>query len=145
MTRLDEIADLFQGTEAETRLYLLLDYGDRLPPLPEELETLRAVGMGRVHECQTPVFIYPVIEGAGAERRVRIHADVPRESPTVRGLVGLLIEALENATPGDVAAVPDDVLNRLGIAQQLGQRRQQGFAGVLRALKRAVAETAAAG
>ncbi len=140
MTRLDEAIDLFRSTDPETRLYLLLDYGARLPVLPDELEPLRQAGMGRVHECQTPVFIYPQFTGAGAERRVRFHADVPRESPTVRGLVALLVEALDGVTPEEVANVPDDLLAQLEIAQQLGARRQQGFAGVLRALKRSVAE-----
>jgi cysteine desulfuration protein SufE len=144
-SRLSEAIDLFQGTDPETRLYLLLDYGERLPALPDELAPLRDAGMGRVHECQTPVFLYPQFTGAGASRRVRIHADVPRESPTVRGLVALLVETLDEAAPEDVAAVPDDLLAQLGIAQQLGTRRQQGFAGVLRALKRAVAEGAPAG
>ena len=101
---------------------------------------MRDAGMGRVHECQTPVFLYPQFTGAGADRRVRIHADVPRESPTVRGLVALLVETLDGAAPEEVAAVPDDLLAQLGIAQHLGARRQQGFAGVLRALKRAVAD-----
>ncbi len=135
MDRLSEAAELFAGTDAETRLYLLLDYGDRLPPLPERYVAARDAGAGRVHECASPVFLFPEAENG----RVRLHADVPREAPTVRGLVGLLVEALDGATPADVAAVPDDLLHRLGIAQQLGMRRQQGFSGVLHRLKQGVA------
>ena len=78
-----------------------------------------------------------------AADELRLCLETIRESPTVRGLVGLLAEALDGAPPEDVAAVPDDLLNQLGIAQQLGMRRQQGFAGVLHALKRSVAEAAA--
>jgi cysteine desulfuration protein SufE len=138
-----EIEELFQGTDADTRLYLLLDYSERLPPLPAELEALRDAGAGRVHECQTPVFLYPVIVDVGGQRRVRIHADVPRESPTVRGLVSLLVEAFDEATPGEVAAIPEDLLARLGLAEKLGSRRQLGFGGVLAALKQSVAAAAA--
>ncbi len=138
MNRLDEEAELFQSADPETRLYLLLDYGERLPPLPARYAAARDAGLGRVHECQTPVFLFPEIHDGG----VRLHADVPRESPTVRGLVGLLAEALDGAPPEDVAAVPDDLLQQLGIAQQLGMRRQQGFAGVLFQLKKAVADAA---
>jgi len=139
---LAETIDLFRSTDPDTRLYLLLDYSDRLPPLPTELEALRDAGMGRVHECATPVFLYPRIETEGGEQRVHLHADVPRESPTVRGLVSLLAETLDGAAPAEVAAVPDNLLDELGIAGQLGQRRQQGFAGVLLSLKLAVAGAA---
>jgi cysteine desulfuration protein SufE len=138
LSRLDQTIELFRSTDADTRLYLLLDYADRLPALPDEFAPVRDAGLGRVHECQTPVFLYPRLE----DGRIRLHADVPRESPTVRGLVGLLVEALDGATPADVAAVPDDLLHQLGIAAQLGPRRQVGFDAVLRALKRSVVEMA---
>jgi cysteine desulfuration protein SufE len=138
MSRLEDVIEQFALVPPEERLYLLLDYAERLPPLPARLAGARDAGLGRVHECASPVFLYA--EAAGD--RVRLHADVPREAPTVRGLVGLLVEALDGATPAEVAAVPDDLLHRLGIAQQLGMRRQQGFAGVLHRLKAAVAGAA---
>jgi cysteine desulfuration protein SufE len=138
MDRLSDIAAQFALVPPEDRLYLLLDYAERLPPLPERLAPARDAGLGRIHECAAPVFLYPEVES----HAVRLHADVPREAPTVRGLVGLLVEALDGAPPEAVAAVPDDLLYRLGIAQQLGMRRQQGFAGVLHRLKTGVAEAA---
>jgi cysteine desulfuration protein SufE len=97
---------------------------------------VRDAGLGRVHECQSPVFLYAEAENG----HVRLFADVPREAPTVRGLVGLLVEALDGATPDEIAATPDDLLHRLGIAQQLGMRRQQGFAGVLHRLRASATE-----
>ena len=138
MTRLDDIAASFALVPPEDRLYLLLDYAERLPPLPDHLKAAHAAGLGRVHECQSPVHLYPEV----TDGTVRLHAAVPREAPTVRGLVGLLVEALDGSAPRDVAAVPDDLLYRLGLAEQLGMRRQQGIAGVLRRLKAGVAEAA---
>jgi cysteine desulfuration protein SufE len=136
--RLADTAEQFALVPETDRLYLLLDYAERLPPLPERLAPLRDAGIGRVHECQSPVFLYAEVE----DGTVRLFADVPREAPTVRGLVGLLVEALDGSTPADVAAVPEDLLYRLGIAKQLGMRRQQGFGGVLHRLKASVAEAA---
>lgn len=136
--RLADVAEQFQMLPAEDRLYLLIDYADGLPDLPERLQPLRDAGLGRVHECATPTFLYPEVEG----ETVRLFADVPREAPTVRGLVGLLVDTLDGAAPEDVASVPDDLLHRLGLAQALGMRRQQGFAGVLGRLKGSVAEAA---
>ena len=136
--RLTETVEQFALVPDTDRLYLLLDYAEQLPPLPERLAAARDAGLGRVHECQSPVFLYAEVEGG----TVRLFADVPREAPTVRGLVGLLLEAYEGTTPEDVAALPDDLLSQLGIAKQLGVRRQQGFAGVLHRLKTSVAEAA---
>jgi cysteine desulfuration protein SufE len=141
MDRLDGIVAEFALVPPEDRLLLLLDYAERLPPLPPRLEAARDAGLGRVHECASPVFLYAEPEGG----RVRLHADVPREAPTVRGLVGLLVEALDGATPEEIAAVPGDLLYRLGIAQQLGMRRLQGFGGVLHQLKASAAALGAKG
>jgi cysteine desulfuration protein SufE len=136
--RLTETIEQFELVSDADRLYLLLDYAEQLPSLPDRLAPAREAGMGRVHECQSPVFLYAEVE----DETVHLFADVPREAPTVRGLVGLLVSAYDGATPEEVAALPDDLLYRLGIAKQLGMRRQQGFAGVLRRLKASVAETA---
>src|SRR5207342_901140 len=81
----------------------------------------------RVQECQTPVFLWVnVVAG-----RARLEADVPKQSPTVRGLVTLVVLGLEGATPSEVAAVPDDLVGHIGLQRALGMQRQQGFRGVV--------------
>ena len=52
------------------------------------------------------------------------------------------MDAYDGATPADVAAIPDDLLQRLGVAPLLGPQRQRGFAGVLARLKYGVAQAA---
>lgn len=125
----------YSGLDRQTRLETLLDWSKKLPPLPPELTPLRDQGVGRVHECQTPVFLYvEVVDG-----KVRIHADVPPESPTVRGFLSLLIRQLDGATPAEVAATPNDLLEQLGLTQDLGMTRTQGLTAILGRVKRAVA------
>ena len=80
MPRLDSIIRRFQQADRETRLETLLDYAKKLPPLPARHEEARAAGLNRVHECQTPVFLW-VESGESPDDVVEIHADVPRESP----------------------------------------------------------------
>jgi cysteine desulfuration protein SufE len=126
----------YSGLDRETRLETLLDWSKKLPELPPELLPLRDQGVGRVHECQTPVFLYvELVDG-----RVAIHADVPRESPTVRGFLSLLIKQLNGATPTEVEATPDDLLEKLGLTQDLGMTRTQGLTAILGRIKRAVRE-----
>lgn len=126
----------YKGLDRETRLETLLDWSKKLPELPAELIPLKDQGVGRVHECQTPVFLY--VEAP--EGQVRIHADVPRESPTVRGFLSLLIKQLNGATPTEVEATPDDLLEQLGLSQDLGMTRTQGLTAILGRIKRTVRE-----
>ena len=80
MPSLDTIIARFKAADRNTRLETLLDYSRKLPPLPPELESLKAQGVNRVPECQTPVYLWVGLD----DGKVRLHADVPRESPTVR-------------------------------------------------------------
>jgi cysteine desulfuration protein SufE len=135
MPTLDTIIPRFKAADRATRLEALLDYSRKLPPLPERLETEKDRGDHRVHECQTPVFLWVETEGG----KVHIHADVPRESPTVRGFISLLARTLDGASPEEVARVPDDLLDQLGLAEALGMTRTQGLTAILHRIKRSVA------
>jgi cysteine desulfuration protein SufE len=91
-----------------------------------------------VDECQTTVYLWVEIDGAG----VHIHADVPREAPTVRGFVSLLARTLEGQTPDAVARLPMDLLDQLGLSETLGMTRTQGLTAILHRIKRSVASAA---
>lgn len=135
MPTLDTIIPRFRAADRATRLETLLDYSRKLPPLPERLEAEKDRGDHRVHECQTPVFLWVETEGG----KVHIHADVPRESPTVRGFISLLARTLDGASPEEVARVPDDLLEQLGLSEALGMTRTQGLTAILHRIKRSVA------
>jgi len=135
MPGIDAIIPRFKAADRTTRLETLLDYSRKLPPLPERLELEKARDDHRVHECQTPVFLWVEVENG----QVHIHADVPRESPTVRGFVSLLARSLDGAPPEDVAKVPDDLLDQLGLSETLGMTRTQGLTAILHRIKRTVA------
>ncbi len=138
MPTLDTLIPRFKAADRTTRLETLLDYSRKLPPLPDRLQDEKARGEHRVHECQTPVFLWVEVE----DGRVHIHADVPPESPTVRGFISLLARSLEGAAPADVARVPDDLLDQLGLSETLGMNRTQGLTAILYRIKRSVAAAA---
>jgi cysteine desulfuration protein SufE len=135
MPTLETIIPRFKAADRTTRLETLLDYSRKLPPLPERLEAEKERGEHRVHECQTPVFLWvELVDG-----KVHIHADVPRESPTVRGFISLLARTLDGAAPDEVARIPDDLLDQLGLSEALGMTRTQGLTAILQRIKRSVA------
>jgi cysteine desulfuration protein SufE len=135
MPTLDTIIPRFKAADRTTRLETLLDYSRKLPPLPERLAAEKDRGDHRVHECQTPVFLWVETE----EGKVHIHADVPRESPTVRGFISLLARSLDGVPAEEVARVPDDLLDQLGLSEALGMTRTQGLTAILQRIKRSAA------
>jgi cysteine desulfuration protein SufE len=136
MARLDTIVRRFQQADRDTRLETLLDYSRKLPPLPDRFAQAREAGLNRVHECQTPVFLW-VEAGERPDAIVEIHADVPRESPTVRGFVALLIHALQGMTRAEVAALPVDLLDQLRLGETIGMNRTQGLSAIVARIRRA--------
>ena len=115
------------------RIELLIDLARDLPELPTHLEPLRDEDH-RVPECQSPVFLFVECEGD----KVRLHADVPVEAPTVRGFVAMLVQGLDQAHPDQIISLPHDVIQRSGIQEILGMQRVHGLHGVLSRLKAAV-------
>lgn len=140
MTEVEKKAARFATLGREMRLQMLLGYAKRFPELPEELVEARDRGMGRVDECQTPLFLWIRVDEAGA---VTIHADAPREAPTVRGFVGFLMDALNGRPAAEVRALPLDLLERMGLAEVLGVMRTQGLGAVLRRVRGAVSDSVA--
>ena len=51
MNKLEEIIETFQDLDNESRLQLLIDFAEKLPPIPEAYCTLVQKQAHRVHEC----------------------------------------------------------------------------------------------
>jgi cysteine desulfuration protein SufE len=79
-----------------------------------------------VPECETPVFIFVDLK----DGKVHIHADVPEESPTVRGFVSLLVEAFDGASPLEIKSAPENLIHSLSLDRKLGTRRMFGLSAV---------------
>lgn len=108
----------------------LVQYANKLPPLPE-----RFAGLDReayaVHECMTPVAIYPeYVDG-----RMYYYADVPQSAPTIRALLAMIFEAVNGQPPGAVVAIPQDfvrqVMDKLGLGT-----REVGLNAMIERLRR---------
>jgi cysteine desulfuration protein SufE len=126
-TKLDRIVDEFAGLEPRERLELLLEFAEGLPALPPRLRAEKERGEHRVHECQTPVFLWVEV----ADGQVQVYGDVAPEAPTVKGFVGILVDAFSGATVEEVLSVPPDLLQRLGLLQALGMMRMRGLQAIL--------------
>ena len=143
MATFEEIAAGFQLVDQDTRLDLLLDYADKLPPLPTAYESLRDAGMNMVHECQSPVFLRAEVRTTEeGQERVRMIVHVPRKAPTARAFVAILHESFDGVAPEVVTSATDQPLRELGLAALLGPQRTHGLSAVYQQCKKAVAERA---
>lgn len=112
----------------------LVQYANRLPPLPERYRELDR-DQYRVHECQTPVAIFP----ESVDGKMYFHADVPQGAPTIRALLAMIFEAVNGEPPETVLAIPTDfvrqVMDKLGLGT-----REVGLNAMIDRLKRAARE-----
>lgn len=130
--RLDAIINEFADLDSREKLELLVDFAHGLPSLPPEYEARKATEDRRVHECQTPVFLWMESTDGAA----RLVAEVAPEAPTVKGFVAILAEAINGQPAADVATIPEDLLERLGLAEVLGILRSRGLRAIVDRIKR---------
>lgn len=135
----DEIDD-FQDLSPEERLEELVEMSGRLPPISANRRSQPLPESCRVKECQTPVYLWVDVTGD----RVHVEAEVSPKSPTVRGLVSLIVAAVDGASVAEVLSLPDDWSAQLGLTEALGMTRQQGFRGVIMRIKEEVRSAACA-
>jgi cysteine desulfuration protein SufE len=131
-SKLQEIIEDFGWCEGREKLELLLEFSERMPPLPKRLHEQRD-GMEPVPECMTPVFIHAEMESDGG---MRFYFDVPAESPTVRGYAEIMREGTNGATADEVLAIPNDFFLGMGLQQVLTHQRMSGISAILAHMKR---------
>lgn len=129
--RLQEIVEDFQWSEDREKLELLLEFSERMPPLPDWLQADRS-GMEAVPECMTPVSVQSSVDRG----RMTFYFNVPPQSPTVRGFAALMAEGVQGATPEQVLNIPADFYQQMGLERVLTNQRLNGISAILAHMKR---------
>ena len=129
--RLQEIVEDFEFCEGREKLELLLEYSERMPPLPDWLNQEHDT-MDQVQECMTPVYVQAQTE----DGKMTFYFDVPAESPTVRGYAAIMAEGLQGVTPEEVLSVPAGFYLQTGLQNVLTQQRLNGISAILAHMKR---------
>ncbi|MFI5834417.1 SufE family protein [Micromonospora sp. NPDC051300] len=133
-TKLAEIVDEFAAAPRDVVLEMLLEFADVIPPLPEGVDR---EALEQVPECQTAFFLRAEVN---ADKTVSTVFDCPPEAPTTRAFAGILADGLAGASAEEVLAVPDDLYQRMGLAQAISPLRVRGGTAILARLKRQVRE-----
>lgn len=130
---LQTVIDQFARAPKALRLQLLLEYANKLPPLPDELAS-EEDRFERVEECQTPLFLASEVR----DGTVSIWFDAPEEAPTTRGFASILHHGLDGRSVDDVLSVHGDVAHELGLTELISPLRLRGMEGMLMRVQRQV-------
>jgi cysteine desulfuration protein SufE len=112
-----------QSSPKNIRVEAMLDYANRIPPLPEHIQ------------CQSPFFLAAEVDD---DETVHLYFDAPREAPTVRGFAGILLDGLDGEKAGVVLDVPDDFFYDMGLEEVVTPLRLRGMGAILARIKRQV-------
>jgi cysteine desulfuration protein SufE len=134
---IQKILKRFSTLTPEMARQALVQYSNRLPDVPERFRSLDREQYA-VHECMTPVAIYPeMVDG-----NMYYYADVPKGAPTIRALLSMLFEALNGQPPAATLAIPPDFVRQVMEKIGLGTR-EIGLSAMVDRLKRAAREAEA--
>ena len=85
-----------------------------------------------VHECMTPVWLWVRDDGGEA----RVHAKVGEEAPTLRGIVSVIIHGYSGGPIEELAALPRDLVQRLGLGGVVRMNRMVGLSAMIERIRR---------
>lgn len=112
--------------DPQERLAHLMRRAERRPPLPPH----ERVNAALVPGCVSRVWLTGSLENGRCQFRVAA------DSPMVLGLIGMLCDVYEGATPDEVATVESEVVSRSGLDRALSPTRLQGLAHARTRLRR---------
>lgn len=116
-----EIVDRLRIIEdPQERLSALMSRAKKWPaPAPAQLTEAY-----RVRGCQSRVWLVPSIEEG------KCHFRMECDAPMVKGLVALMCELYEGATPAEVRGFEPTVVEDLGLAKMISPTRLNGLTAV---------------
>ncbi len=126
----DEIIDVFEFLDDwGDRYQYLMDLGEKLPAMPDELKT----ECTRVYGCQSTVHI-TARKKPGTKDVLEFLADSDAE--LVRGLIGLLEHVFSGQRAADVLSFDvEGFFARLGLDQHLTLGRRNGLASMVERIR----------
>jgi cysteine desulfuration protein SufE len=122
-TSLADVEADYELLEADDRYRLLIDLGRALEPMPDALKTDSTLVRG----CSASVWLYPVPRADG-----RLHFLADSNAAITKGIVALVLLAVQDRTPGEIVATDvDAALAPFDLKSQLSSNRTQGIPNMI--------------
>lgn len=107
------------------RYALIIDMGNALPPLPEELRTPDRL----IEGCQSRVWL----DAESHDGKVIYKAD--SDAIIVKGIISMLIEVLSDHTPDEILNADLSFINEIGLSEHLSPTRSNGLVAMLKQMR----------
>ena len=120
---IDEFAVL--GDDRESKVFYIMELGEKLPPLNENLKTDDNLIKG----CQSKVWLTTSREG----NRIVFHAD--SNTDIAKGLISLLIRVFSGRTPEEILQSSLFFLDKIGMGSLVGSQRSNGLAAMVKQIR----------
>ena len=134
MRSLDDIREEYEFLDSDERYRLLIELGRELDPMPDALKTDATLVRG----CSAKVWVYPTRLDDG-----RLHYLADSNAAITKGIVALVLSAVQDRAPGEVAAM--DVTAALApfdLRNQLSSNRTQGVPNMIALVRETAARYA---
>ena len=135
MSNLDEIVDIFELLEDwDQRYQYLIELGERMPSMPEELKTEE----NKVKGCMSQVWISAYRD---PDDRARTHFHGDCDTSVIKGVLALLIQLIGGGTQKEIEALDvDELFSRLSLDEHLSPNRHLGVYGIVELMKQQARE-----
>ncbi len=129
-TRLTRILEMFDTVaNREEREMLLIGYAERFRPVPPEIASPPYPEDTKIPYCESDAYVW-VIQNADGTLTPHFAVENP-SGISAKALACILSDGLRGATPGDVATVTDDVVERI-FRQNLSMGKGMGLTAMVR-------------
>lgn len=108
------------------RYAYIIDLGNSLPALPDELKTPDRL----IEGCQSRVWLDAELDADGM---VNYRAD--SDAIIVKGIISMLIEVLSGHTPDEILNADLHFINEIGLTEHLSPTRSNGLLAMLKQMK----------
>jgi cysteine desulfuration protein SufE len=139
MAGLPPIADIleeYRFVDADDRYRLLIDLGKSLEPMPDALKT----DATKVRGCSSSTWVYPTRLPDG-----RLHFLADSNAAITKGVVALILAAVQDRPPAEVAATDiRALLEPFNLTRELSSNRTQGVPNMIALVRETAARLAAA-
>ncbi|MDR7103770.1 SufE family protein [Croceicoccus sp. BE223] len=140
MRTIDDIAEEYEFLDGDERYRLLIELGRELDPMPDALKT----DATQVRGCSASVWVYPTRQqGDGGDR---LHFLADSNAAITKGIVALVIAAVQDRPPAEVAGTDiAALLEPFDLRNQLSSNRTQGVPNMIALIRETAARIAAGG
>ena len=123
----DQVIEEFSMLDSDMEMTIgyIIEYGDRLSPMNENLKTEENIVKG----CQSKVWLNAKLD------RDKIIFEADSNTTITKGLVSILVKILSGRTPQEVIDADLYFIDKIGLNRFIGTQRSNGLGAMIKQMK----------